>query len=141
MTRSLPQIHEGRDGVTAVIKLLNELRRNVRGPTKTIVPCGSLSLLTSGQTPFIPANAFGWVTTGGYVVPDIITGAQVGAPLIRIGANATWDNVVNITNLGLALAVDTAVPLTIVTPTVAQANIVYLDVTAGAGPTVLNATF
>lgn len=131
-----------KDGDEQLKKLVNQMRRNLPGPAKVIIPVGSLSLLSTGQTLAVPANATGWVTTAAFIVPDEITGAQAGAPIIRIGSNATFNDVATVQNLGAALVVDTVVPVTtLVSPAVALTDDIYFDVqTAGTGPTVLTVT-
>ena len=136
MTGLLPELHQGRDGETQLYKLANQLRRQVPGPTKTLLSIGPLSLLGTGPTLIVPTNVTGWITTAAYVIPAIINGVQTGAPIVRIGSNATFDNVAPLVNLGLLLVVDTVVSVTLTAPVVAQANPIYFDVaTAGTGPT------
>lgn len=141
MTQQLYGQLQPRDGEEQLKKLVNQMRRNLPGPAKILIPVGSLSLLAAAQTLAIPANATGWVTTDAYIVPDEITGVQSTAPIIRIGSNATFDNVAPLLNLGTALVVDTAVTITLAATKLALTDDIYLDVqTAGTGPTELTAT-
>lgn len=140
MTSLYPQLGT-RDGELEMKRLLNQMRRNLPGPAKMILPVGSLSLLATGQTLAVPANATGWVTTAAYVVPDAITGVQTTAPIIRIGSNATFDNVAPLLNLGTTLVVDTVVTVTLAATKLSLEDDIYFDVqTAGTGPTELTAT-
>lgn len=140
MTTQLPQLHEGRDGPKEQVKLINQLRRNLPGPAMLLIPVGPINLLSGGQTLAIAANANGWVTTFVDLVPDVITGAQSSAPDIRIGSNATFDDVVPSVSLGTTLVVNERVPLTLVSPVVSLTNDIYIDILAGSGPSVLTAT-
>jgi hypothetical protein len=136
-----PPLVEGRSDERETFRLVNALRENVPGPTFGLIPVGSLSLLSMGQRLAVPASNLGWVTEFIDIVPDTISGgAQTIAPVIRIGSNATFDNVAPLLNLGTALVVDTVVPVPLAAA-VSQRLAIYVDVqTAGFGPSVLSAT-
>lgn len=127
-----------KDGPEQMKRLVNQMRRNLPGPALLRIPLGPVDLLTTGQTLAIPANAEGWASEFIDIIPVTITGAQTGAPIVRLGSNATFDNVAPLTNLGTALVADEIVPVTLTAPVTLQSDPVYFDVqTAGTGPTVL----
>lgn len=142
MTQLLPQLDEGRDGPKQLIKLVNQLRRSLPGPAYVVQNAGTFSLLSTQQIEIVSANSTGWVTKSADIIPDAITGAQTGAPIIRIGTVASgYDDVAPLTNLGTALVANRPVAITLAAPLDSQTDPIFVDVqTAGTGPTVLNAT-
>lgn len=139
MNGQLPALHPSRDGLRELIKLINQIRNNVPARTTSVIDIGVVSLLSTSVTEIVPANSSGWVTTAVHLFPVTITGAQATAPIVRLGSNATHDNVAPLFNLGIGLVVDTQVSITLATTTL-QSNPVSFEVqTAGTGPTVLTA--
>lgn len=138
MTTRYGELREGTDKERQLYRLVNQMRRNLPAPAHLRIPVGPVDLLTSGPILAIPSNANGWVTKFIDIIPVTITGAQTGAPIVRVGSNATYDNVAPLANLGLALVVDTVVPMTLTAPVTAQADPIYFDVaTAATGPTTI----
>jgi hypothetical protein len=137
---TLPQLHEGRDGQKQLIKLVNELRRNVPAPTHSVLPVGEFSLMSSGQIPCVPVTVVGWVTTFALIVPVEIVGVQSGGADIRIGTVASgYADIAPSMNLGTALVVGEVVTVTLTSPAVSVTDAAYLDVIGGTGPTTLTA--
>src|SRR5262245_19995412 len=139
MSGKLPEVQEGRDGEKQLYKLVNQLRRQLPAPAFLRISAGPVSLLSTGQTEIVTPNVPGWVTVLADIVPDTITGGQVGAPIIRIGVSPFFAEVVALTNLGVGLVERRPVPLTVVTPNDAQTTSIAIDVqTAATGPSVLS---
>lgn len=134
-----PELVQGRDGERELYQLVNELRRNLTAPAFNRIPI-EVDLLTAGQTELVPRNGVGWVTAFVDIIPTVTDGTQSVAPIIRIGSDATFDNIAPLANLGTSLVVDEIVPVTLTSPMTTQYDPIYFDVqTAGSGPTTLTA--
>lgn len=143
----LPQLRDGRDDETAKIKLINQLRRNVPGPTQTVQASGSINLLTTGIYEIVPANATGWVTLKAFIIPDTVTGAQSVGSNVSIGTAASlYTDIYLLNNLGVGLVAGQPVELTPFTtdpdlPIVETDALSVKVASSSSGPTTLTATF
>lgn len=106
MTRPLSQLHEGRDGISATFKLINELRRFAyRGPGVSIMPSdediGAFSCVTfsptTGNVVLARADGTSYATgvlvqavTVGELAIVVSLGSVLGAVAGRAANDAVW---------------------------------------------------
>lgn len=135
MNGQLPRLHQDRDGEKQIINKVNQLSDQLPGNAWLMLPVGPFNMLTTGQTLCVPANVPGWNTVSIDFIPTI-TGSQSGAPIVRVGYNATFDNIVALTNLGTTLTSGQPTPLLLAAVPVGATVPIYIDVqTAATGPT------
>lgn len=140
MTKPLPRLHPQRDGLKETVLLVNQLRDNLPSPACLMIPVGPFNLLATGQTLAVPANVTGFASTFIDIVPSQITGSQTTEPVISIGSNATFDDIVETFPLGTSLVAKQVVALRLAAPIIASTLDVYIDVqTAATGPTLFTA--
>ena len=140
MSGKLPQLRQGFDKERELIKLVNQLRRQLPAPAFLVIPIGPISLLEVATTQLTPNNVNGWRTQFVDIIPISIDGVQSSGADASVGtADSFYEDIVAGFNVGTALVEREAVSLTVTTPEVCPIVPIYFDVNfAGSGPTTLN---
>lgn len=128
MPGAVPQVHQGRDGAKQLYAMVNQLRRDVPGPTSQRYPL-VLNLLTLGPTIIVPAGVKGFVPSYVDIVLRTVTGAVVVPAQVEFGSNATYDNVAAATVIPGGTLADEVVPVMLAATTMSLTGPIYANVT------------